>query len=174
MKQKQFSPLVLIAAGLFLFSSAASASPNANILYNETTLENGGWQYDYTFYNTSTSGEHLYSLWFDFSQTANVTGLPLPTGWSSTGWGGVNKLYLDTFSKNSIYDISAGSSQSGFSFTINYRAGNLPYTAYFDDHTGNTYVTSGVTSIAPEPISSILFVTGGAITAIRNYLRRKK
>jgi hypothetical protein len=35
-------------------------------------------------------------------------------------------------------------------------------------------VVSGTTAFVPEPISSVLFVTGGATLVVRCYLKRKR
>lgn len=64
------------------------------------------------------------------------------------------------------------SSLNGFSFTIDYQAGDISYNAYFDDHQGGIYNTSGYT-VTPEPISSVLFLFGGAVFAVRRHLRKR-
>lgn len=169
MKLKKFLITSIVVIGLFASSVMTLAAPRADIKYVETYLGEGLWQYNYTF--TSTGDKALYSVWFDFSQFANVTGETLPTGWNGTVWEGTNYTkYLDTFSTDLIYDIPAGGSLSGFNFTINYQAGNIPYTAYFSDRS----VISGTTAIGPEPISSVLFIAGGATLAARRFFRRKK
>jgi hypothetical protein len=173
---KQRNLLMAIIVSLILsISSIAFASPGASILYQEADLGNGQWRYDYTFNNTSDNNEYLYSVWLDFDRTVTVTGLALPTGWYGSVWEGTNTtLYLETSSTGFSYDISAGNSKSGFSFLINYQEGDTPYTAYFDDHTGNISTASGTTAlIVPEPISSVLFVTGGAMLGIRRQLRKR-
>ncbi len=165
---------IVIVLFLFLVSSNAFATSSANIVYNETDLGGGLWQYDYTFYNTSTNNEYLYSMYLDFDREATVDWLSIPSGWSSTLWGHTpaDTYFLDTFSTASGYDIAAGSSLNGFSFTIDYQAGDIPYNAYFDDHQGGIYNTSGYT-VTPEPISSVLFLFGGAVFAVRRHLRKR-
>ena len=173
MKQKKL--LMAIAAGMILLiASITFASPHASIIYQETEIGNGLWRYDYTFTNASDANEYLYSVWLDFDRSATITGLPLPTGWDGTMWAGVNTTaYLDTSSTGFSYDIPAGNSKSGFGFTINYKAGNIPFTAYFDDHAGNISPLTGATALAPEPVSSLLFLSGGITLAVKYYRRKR-
>jgi hypothetical protein len=174
MKQRNLL-MAIIASSILAISSITFASPGASILYQESDLGNGLWSYDYTFNNISDNNEYLYSVWLDFSRSVTVTGLALPIGWSGTVWNGTNTtVYLETSSTALSYDIASGNSKSGFGFTINYQAGNNPYTAYFDDHAGNTSFTSGTTALAPEPLSFILFLSGGVMLTVRNYLKKSK
>jgi len=164
----------MTAIMIVLISSSAFATRSASILYQEVNLGNGLWHYDYTFTNTSDANEYLYSIWLDFDRSATVTGLPLPTGWGGTIWAGANTSeFLDASSTGFSYDIPAGDSKSGFAFTINYQAGNLPFTAYFDDHAGNISPLTGATALVPEPVISVLFLSGGMALAV-NYYRRTR
>ncbi|RJQ44490.1 MAG: PEP-CTERM sorting domain-containing protein [Nitrospiraceae bacterium] len=169
---------VIAVWGVWIFTSGiADASPGARILYQETELGSGLWQYDYTFSNASDADEYLFNVWLDFGQEAEVTGLTLPEGWmGATVWEGTNRTaYLDPVSTDYSYDIPAGNSLGGFSFTIGYQAGSIPFTAYFDDHNGgDSYQVAGSTEVAivPEPVSIVLFMSGGAALAARRLRNR--
>ncbi|HDH11380.1 MAG TPA: hypothetical protein ENG83_04140 [Nitrospirae bacterium] len=170
MKQKIFLICASVVISLFLVSSMALAATGANIVYEETNLGGGLWQYDYTFYNASGS-EYLFAVDLLLDQWATVDWLNIPTGWDSTlsGFTPTVTDFIDTASNDLPYDIAPGSSLGLFSFTLDYQAGSISYDAYFDDGS----VTSGVT-VTPEPISSILFLSGGATLGIRRYLKRRR
>jgi hypothetical protein len=150
--------VILFISMLLTIPSLALGAPNANLLYTETNLGGGFWQYDYIFYNTSTL-ESLYSVYFYFTQDTSFTGTSLPTGWSGIVWDGNTWTtnFADTYSTGTSYDINAGNSLSGYSFTVDYQAGDISYDAFFSGDN----VVSGTTAVTPEPISSTLFIVGG-------------
>lgn len=168
----KYSFIFVIMTSIFLLCSISYASSSANILYAETDL-GGSWRYDYSFYNTSDAGESLNSVWFDFAQIATVEWLAIPSGWDSTFWGfpPIPTDYLDTNSTDTSYDIIAGNSLSGFSFTIDYHAGNIPFTAYFNGDNVISGTTS--TSVVPEPASAALFIIGATTLGLRRYFKCK-
>lgn len=171
MKLRKLLITTIVVGSLFIISSIALATPNASLLYLETDLGNGLWQYDYTFYNTSTT-ESLYSVYLYFTQDTSFTGTSLPTGWDGIVWDGNTWTtnFADTYSTGTNYDIAAGSSLNGFSFTVDYHAGNISYDAYLSEDN----VVSGTTALVPEPISSILFLSGGVTLVFRTYLKRRR
>jgi hypothetical protein len=165
---------VLLMLAVVVSSGVVFAAPSASMLYTETNVGGGWWQYDYMFANSSTAEEYLYSVFFDFAQESDAVGLALPSGWDGTVWMGANTTtYLDTFA-TSGNDLAAGNNLSGFSFKVNYQAGSTPYTAYFDDHSGGFSSTSGTTALVPEPVSTILFLSGGSVLALRRYIGKKR
>jgi hypothetical protein len=173
MKRKNLFLWLLFLVGITcIVSTAAIASPGSNLLYSETELEGGFWQYDYTFYNTSDAGESLYSVYFYFTQDTSFTGTSLPTGWDGIVWDGNawTTSFADTYSTGTSYDIAAGSSLDGYSFTVDYQAGDISYDAYLSGDN----VISGSTMVVPEPISFILFIVGGTVLSGRQYFRNKK
>ncbi len=175
MKLRNVIILAIVTASIFMISARGFAAPGANLVYRESDLGSGLWQYDYSFYNTSTNGEFLYSVDLLFNQSATVNGVPLPAGWDSTTWEGGNQTdFIMTFSTDSSYDITAGSFLSGFRFTIDFRASNTAYNAYFDDHQGGISNASGYTTMVPEPISATLFIVGGATLGFRRYGKKRK
>jgi hypothetical protein len=156
---------------LFMIFTTALAAPGAGILYTETDIGGGLWQYDYAFQNTSDSGDYLYSVYLYFTQETLFTGTLLATGWDGIVWDGNTwpTTFTDTYSTDPGYDIAAGNSLGGFSFTVDYQAGDIAYDAFFS----GDQMISGTTSLVPEPVSSTLFVIGGAVLGFRRFMKRK-
>jgi hypothetical protein len=179
MKIKNTLIAVIVSMGFMLFTHAATAATNASFLYNETDLENGYWKYDYTFANLSTNNEYLYGVQLYFGDHYDI-GNTQPGG----AWGMISTTsFLGTHSSNYANDIAAKDSQSSFSFTIDNQIGNISYAAFFDDHSGSTSYTTGTTAsgtfnndspVAPEPVSTVLFLSGGATMAFMYRQKRKR
>ena len=167
---------LLIVISLFILAQSALASPNASILYDEKDIGGGYWQYDYTFLNTSSS-EYLYGVRLEFSGLFEVNSPTLDGSWEGM-WGNLSPtIFMETHSINNANDIATGNALSGFSFTINSQIGNTAYTAFFDNHVENRSYTTGTTAsfpVVPEPVSTVLFLTGGAAMAFRYRQKRKR
>lgn len=176
MKLKNYLILFVAIAGIFMLSSVALSAPSASILYQETDLGEGLWQYDYTFENTSDS-EYLYSVWLDFDTFYNITDPVLSDTWVGN-WGAVSPTdYLEIHSNDFADDIAPGDLLGGFTFTVDSQIGSVPFTVYFDDHDGTrTYATgliAAAATVVPEPVSSMLFIIGGGILGFRRLHKRK-
>jgi len=181
MKIKNTLMAVIVSMGFMLFTHAATAATNASFLYNETDLKNGYWKYDYTFANVSTNNEYLYGVQLYFGDHYDI-GNTQPGG----AWGMISTTsFLGTHSNNYANDIAAKDSLSGFSFTIDNKIGNISYAAFFDDHSGSRSYTTGITAsgtisanselpVAPEPVSTVLFIAGGITMAFRYRQKRKR
>ena len=175
MKLARFLMVLIFIAGLsVMFSAEARADTGANIVYQEMDLGGGLWQYDYTFYNTSDS-ESLYKVFLDFDSPVTVTGSSLPYGWVGVVWDGTyTTTFMDTMSIYSSEYIAANSFEDGFSFTVDSKVGDIGWYAEFRDTTGGLSNLTGATVVVPEPVSTILFITGGAVMAARKRFRRKR
>jgi hypothetical protein len=173
MIRKKLFITVLTMYFVFMVSSVTLGAPGASVLYTETDLGGGLWQYDYTFYNTSDAAESLYSVYFYFSQSTTFDWVTIPTGWDSVlnGFTPISVTQADTYSTDTVYDIAAGNNLGLFSFTLDYRAGNISYDAYLSTTSGNQIV-SGTTALVPEPVSSTLFIVGGAALGFRQLKKR--
>jgi hypothetical protein len=186
MKTSNILTTLFITISLLLFSQTATADTNASILYDETALSNGLWQYDYTFSNLSTNNEYLYGVQLYLGNSYEVSDTLKGGNWGGS-WGMLSTTsFLETHSSNYANDIAAKDSLSGFSFTVNSQIEGISYAAFFDEHNGSRSYTTGTTAlsslsnvplpppVAPEPISTVLFLTGGVTMAFRYRQKRKK
>lgn len=174
----------LWVAVLISIPSMTFAAPSASILYYETyNAGDGLWQYDYIFNNTSTTGEYLFGVTLNLGNVQSITVQQSPSGWTVQSglnfndtiwrWPVTTYSFVDTFSNDVLYDVAAGGSLSGLRFATNYQAGNVPYAADFYQGS-NFYTTSGAAAVAPEPVSSMLFLAGGALFGGKRLLKRRK
>jgi hypothetical protein len=171
MNKRGLSLLWMVTCVLCICATNVLAAAGSNIVYFETAMGGGQWQYDYSFCNTSTT-ESLFSVYFYFAQETSFTGVSLPAGWEGIVWDGTTWTtgFADTFSTGSSFDISPGRSLSGFSFMVDHRVGNISYDAFFS---GDNVVSGTTIAVVPEPASPLFFVTGGIFLAGRVYLGRR-
>lgn len=178
-KKNKVILFTIVASCVLLIASLSWADAGASILFNETNVGTNLWKYDYIFSNTSSGNWNLYELDLTFGQSTPVTGSALPPAWGEgfgRGWHDVTSTnFRKTFSNSTGDDITPGNSLSGFSFIINYQAGSIPFKAFFRDLSGTTpaytYV-NGTTAVAPEPVSSLLFLIGGIPLGLRRILKK--
>ncbi|MBI5195695.1 MAG: PEP-CTERM sorting domain-containing protein [Nitrospirae bacterium] len=179
MKNNKHISLTIAVAimSIFLISSVAGAAQSANLTYLEMALPGGWYQYDYTAANTSTNGAKLWTFNFWFSEAATFTWLNVPTGWSTDHpfLSGYEETSTDPYTLANA--VLPGNSLSGFRFKSDYQLGDMPFEAYFITTSGGLSSSSGMTSgtsvpVVPEPISSILFLSGGATLAVKRLRKR--
>ncbi len=185
MKKISILVMALALVAMLMMVPATQASISANILYSETDLGGGFWQYDYLFENTSSVGDsHPYLQEVDLypgGQTT-VTVLNMPADWTSYTFTGKADLntpvvtdYLEMYSGILSADVSPGSLLGGFVFTADYQLGNIAYDAVFSDHgTLEAFTTiSGTTSVVPIPGAVWLLASGLAgLVGIRRKMGR--
>ncbi len=174
--RRLFVPLVVILALLVLTTNAFSTT-SASLMFMEENLGSDEWRYDGIITNTSDSGEQLYMFLLDFGQAVNVNGSTLPTAWYGTVWDGtdVSSSYIDAMSINPVTYINAGDSLTGFSFRADTQLGELGELSYHAEFiNASSIVGTASIAVAPEPVSTVLFLAGGATMAFRYRQKRKR
>lgn len=147
--------------------SDSYAIPSTRVIYTENQSQSGWWEYRFTLYNVSSASESLYSIWLDSPEEFSIDGTSLPSGWEDSLWmSGHTTDWIYSFATSPSYEIAAGSMLGGFGFLSDRRLGDIAYTAYFDAN-GTTDYTRGMSAMASEPVSALLFVAGGVLFIIR-------
>lgn len=177
MKDKKFLvSLVVAALSLFMVSSIALAVPSTNVLYQEVDIGGGTWRYDYAVYNTSNNGENINELWINFIPTT----ISLPLLSISDEWA-LDPIYhystyydAEAVSGAHIYPVDSALIIPENFISFSYLAYRQQSSIYYAVNFTDSSTLWGDASLVPEPISSILFLSGSAMLTIRGYLRRKK
>jgi hypothetical protein len=181
----------IVIGGLLLLVSCfvptvASAIPMADILYLETDLGDGSWQYSYTFYNKSDpladAGVTLWNIYLDFDASFTLLSGSVPTGWGydyGPGEVGVTTSFVQSVSSDPAYDVLPGDSLAGFIFCFNAQIGDLVFSAYLFDPNlgeGESVLYSGMTAPAPvpEPATILLMTAGVAGIGLAGRKRTRK
>ena len=143
-----------------------------NNLYFDNTAGSGGGPVSFTISNGSTI--YLTAQLNNFIITDGLFGTQLNPLWDNT----VSNLTNITFTPNGsqyIEELQTSYLSHGylnlamdFTFTSGSSGGGW---AFSDDASGSI---QGKMAVTPEPVSSILFVAGGATLAFRRYLKKRK
>ena len=182
MKRRNLSLLSFAVLAILLMSPAAQAYMGANILYSETDLGSGSWQYDFTFQNTSsTDATHPYlqtvKLFLGGETTINV--LNMPQDWTSYTFTGSASIgipvvtdYLEMYSDAQAADVSTGSVLGGFRFTADYRLGDIGFEALFSDHAEMEDFASVAGTTSPVPIPAAVWLFGSGLAGLAGFRRK--
>ena len=163
----------LIAAFIGSSGEMVGATPSSQALYLETYLEAEGiWRYDYILYNTSDPGNDIYDFALYFAPEVTFMNILSPPDWFSISGSGDPSLpsFIEWYSDFGA-EITPGNSLSGFSFQINYQAGDIPFDIYLTDPSGEPSLYSGTTTPVPEPAT--LFLLGSGLVGLL-FLRAKR
>lgn len=176
-KKKLFIVTVLII-NILVVSQMSWAAASANLTYLETSMPDRWYQYDYTASNTSTAGEKLADIALFYDEAKQLTWLTTPTGWINWESDGYYQSgFTEVYANSNLYYILAGNSLPGFGFKTNYQAGSLKFSAAFMNSSDGVSTYGGMstgTTVVPEPVSAILFLSGVTTIAVRRYLKIKK
>jgi len=161
----------VIGGLLFLISAfvptMASAIPTANVLYLETDLGNGIWQYSYTVYNNLDSEFGLFDILFEFDPSVVLAESSSPNGWTENfeNLGEGFAAFQSSFAglPPGGYDIAPGDSLGEFVLQFTQQlVSSLAFTAAFWDYDSDAFASSyhDTTTPVPEPATLLLMMSG--------------
>jgi len=168
---------LLVTVSLLLSTPVAWATPMVDISYSENDLGVSGWQYDFTFHNTSDpvadAGVDLFEVFITLGSTFSPTSVTAPSGWD----------YLDFLNGELEFyslipgippdgsDIAPGSSLGGFLVVLSDQlpAGTPQFTAMLVNPDGGDPIP--YPAAVPEP-STLLLLGSGLLGAIGIFRQR--
>ena len=178
MKKINITVITLALLAFLLISSSAQAAVSANVLYSETDLGAGLWQYDFTFENTSMvddSHPYLWKVSLDFEEYAYIELLNSPKDWTTGSYIGSlpdTTDYVELYSDAVEYDVFSGGILSGLNFTADYQLGEISYIAEFSDHGEFEDWTSVEGMASPVPVPGAVWLLGSGLLGLAG-IRRK-
>jgi len=172
-------PILVVAVIFGLSNGIVWATPSAQVLYSETPLGGGLWEYDYTFYNTSDpiadAGYDLYDLFLNVSPAVTLSNILSATNWDFISDSSTFIDWSSTMPGEPPIgsDIAPGTSLSGFSLTSDTQLASLSFDATLSNPNDpiNPVVFPGTTALVPEP--STLILVGSGLIGLTGYGRKK-
>lgn len=165
--------ITVIIMGWLAMSGAVYALPMADLVYQETDIGGGQWQYDYTLFNLSGPGYNLYDVFFLVDSSVTMSIEAFAPDWDGFGGAGFGEI----FSLDPGSDILPGASLGGFRFIFDSRVGNIFFEALFTEPTGleAPLIVPGVTAPAgaPVPEPSTLLMVGAGLSGLW-FLKRRR
>ncbi|MEZ4352291.1 MAG: PEP-CTERM sorting domain-containing protein [Myxococcota bacterium] len=166
---------------LFVLAFAPTALATT-VYYQATSLGGSSWRLDYTVVNDTLAVDvEEITIWFDATETADLTAAIAPSGWDPLAIPADPLLFEDGF-----YDalalgvgIAPGASLAGFSVELDYLGVGAPGAQYFEivDAFDPSIVLDSGTTVArvvsapvPEPGAALLMLVGIGVVASRRRL----
>jgi len=169
-----YPPYSLLPIGAVVDTAVASATCNissssmyAKVLVKDTNAHLGGGSAFNVFFGEYIANSEFFQFSYDLS--TNVT--PPFTWLQVNDLTTSDNLYFESLNHNTS-DLITVPTLAGH--VIEVRINNELFNSIYSSQEATLNYNMSTAPVVPEPISSILFVTGGTLLAGRRYLKRRK